>query len=59
MGFGTMFTLYEREEKKKKDAVRRAERQREYRNKQSQKIIDKIAEDKNLDSTFSNILKDL
>lgn len=59
MGLNSLFTLYELEEKKKQEASRRAERQREYRNKQSQKIIDKIAEDKNLDSNFSDILKDL
>lgn len=59
MRLGTVFALYEQEQKKKRDAVRRAERQREYRNKQSQRIIDKIAEDKNLDSNFSDILKGL
>lgn len=59
--FQNCFALYYKKQKRKEEALRLQERRAKFKEKdaQAEKIVDKIADDDNLDETFSNILKGL
>jgi len=59
--FQNCFALYYKRQKRKEEVLRLHERRAKFKEKdaRAEKIVDKIANDDNLDETFSNILKRL
>lgn len=57
--FANSFDYFLREERRKKKAIAERERMDALFNKNKNAVVEKIAQDKNLDPAFAEILKDL
>lgn len=57
--FQNCFALYYKQQIKRDETLRLQERRKKFKEEQAQKVVDKIADDENLDENFSKILKGL